>query len=664
MPIVDLVTAFSHCTILSCHKVRPQLLPSAMATRPPPSFVDLATAYSQKDKALSVMGVVVDHLPAAKSAGTDHVITFTIQDPFWVSGLGLKVRYFHREMERLPAIEKNGDVVLLRNIKIKPYRGAWVGISNSSTSCAILPEALLPTNPGQLPAEGIKAKTSLSAPSPTRLETEYAIYLCNSKRGSFLAPPPAPTSLQLTSIVEAAGGAPAKRRTKFSLLQDLSLPEDQARHVFADLLGEVRKVYENDFCVELSITDYTKNEALYNYPYGCNDHGTEGDEFGYMAKKQGAWPGPWGKMTMNVRLWDAHASFARDEVKLGSFVFLRNVQIGTGKDGGYSMEGKLRGDRNDPERVGVEICRPRDADRDEHMRELLGRKREYEIKAKSEHKEFIRDASMGSKKRLTLERKPSDSGSSKKKSKSQRKKERKAAQTAARLGTIDVNGGKRFESNAHVRCQKMDVPLKSVDEIMDPEILRRKTPSGNDFFLPFQNCCYHAKVRVVDFLPNDLAHFAVPYRASDYAVLSDHADSEDSDVEMYEDGDVMWQWRFYLIVEDATSPATTGHERIQMPLLVADQDGEGLLDMEASDLTRDPKKLAQVREKLFVLWGDLQEQKEAKEDSDSLVDIKPSAKPFECLIKEYGIPARDEDGHTKGQLEFDRMFRLWGATVK
>jgi protection of telomeres protein 1 len=638
------------------------LLPT-MALSPPAGFVDLTTAYSQKDKALNVMGVVVDHLPAAKSGGPDFIITFTIHDPSWTDGLGLKFAFFHKLSERLPAIETNGDVVLLRNIKVKNYRGGWIGISNSTTTWAVFPENLLPESSDQLSSGGINVKKSPSAASPTQLETEYAVHLCNSRRGTFALPPP-PTSLQLASITKEAGIVPAKRREKFSLIQDLSLPEQGTGFVFADLLGEVRKSFENDFCVELSITDYTTNKALYNYAYGCDEDGTEGDQFGYLVGKQKTWPGPWGKMTMNVRMWDAHANFARSHVKLGDFIFLRNVHIGTGKDGKHYMEGKLRGDPNDLDRVGVKVYRPRDGERDVRMKELLARKRDYEIKAKREHKEFVRDASKMPKKRLDSETGQPDSGSRKTKSNKERKMERKLAKASTGLDTLALTEAKKLESNGHVRCQNVNVPLKSTEEIMDPEILRRKTPSGNDFYLPFQNCCYHSKVRVVDYLPNDIANFACPYRTSDYDILSENEGFEGSDMDTDEDGDVKWEWRFYLIVEDATSPATAGQPKVQMPLLVADTDGDFLLDMEASDLRKDPRKLAQVREKLFVLWGDLQEQKETTGNPDLAANIKPSAKPFECLIKEYGIPARDEHGHLKGPLEFDRVFRLWGATVK
>src|ERR1700733_4495309 len=439
-----------------------------MALSPPAGFVDLTTAYSQKDKALNVMGVVVDHLPAAKSGGPDFIITFTIYDPSWTDGLGLKFSFLHKLRERLPTIETNGDVVLLRNIEVKYYRGGGIGISNSATTWVVFPENLLPGSTDQLSSGETNVKKSPSAASPTRLETEYAVHLCNSRRGTFALPPP-PTSLQVASIAKEAGIVPTKRREKFSLIQDLSLPEQGTGLVFADLLGEVRKSFENDFCVELSITDYTTNKALYNYAYGCDEDGTEGDQFGYLMGKQKTWPGPWGKMTMNVRMWDAHANFARSHVKLGDFVFLRNVHVGTGKDGKHYMEGKLRGDPNDLDRVGVKVYRPRDAERDVRMKELLARKRDYEIKAKREHKEFVRDASKMPKRRLDSETGQPDSGPRKMKSNKERKMERKLAKASAGLDTLALTEAKKLESNGHVRCWNVNVPLKSTEEIMDPE---------------------------------------------------------------------------------------------------------------------------------------------------------------------------------------------------
>ena len=169
---------------------------------------------------------------------------------------------------------------------------------------------------------------------------------------------------------------------------------------------------------------------------------------------------------------------------------------------------------------------------------------------------------------------------------------------------------------------------------------------------------------MVDFFPDDIADFAAPHRSSDYEVLSDYEESECSDIETSGTGDLQWEWRFFLLVEDAGPAPANGQQRAQMQLLVAEQDGDYLLDMEASDLHQDPQQVARLREKLFVLWGDLQERKEAVAEGETITSVKPLAKPFECLIKEYGVPARTEGCKAEEVSDFERMFRIWGTSVK
>ena len=210
---------------------------------------------------------------------------------------------------------------------------------------------------------------------------------------------------------------------------------------------------------------------------------------------------------------------------------------------------------------------------------------------------------------------------------------------------------------------KVEIPCKSIYQIIDPRILARKTSKGNAFFLPFQNCRYKSQVRVVDFFPNDLADFAVPSRDSHYDMLSDQDDS-DSEVDMTQlnDRDVRWKWRFFLVVEDASR--APDQQPARMELLVFDDEGEYLLNMDPCNLRKNPKALARLKEKLFVLWGDLQELKEEATLSQDIRDLKPHARPFECLISEYGIEARDENGIKKDNGEYERVFHLSGTTIK
>lgn len=117
------------------------------------------------------------------------------------------------------------------------------------------------------------------------------------------------------------------------------------------------------------------------------------------------------------------------------------------------------------------------------------------------------------------------------------------------------------------------------------------TPSGTTYQLPFQNVRTRASVRVVDYFPKNLADFAVACKVSEYDVLSDN-DSADSDVEtdenwrQWDEGhgwggvEVRWEWRFYLLLEDAKCSSADG-KNTRLRALVADQDAVMLLKMDA-----------------------------------------------------------------------------------
>lgn len=96
-------------------------------------------------------------------------------------------------------------------------------------------------------------------------------------------------------------------------------------------------------------------------------------------------------------------------------------------------------------------------------------------------------------------------------------------------------------------------------------------------------------------------------------------------------------------------------------------------------LRRHPDRLNELREKLFILWGDLEERKNASPDGRIDLSVTPSSKPFTCCVKEYGVRCgcdvslheRDEDamtddedgGHKSGCLGWERRFALHGTTI-
>ncbi|RAL59284.1 hypothetical protein DID88_006997 [Monilinia fructigena] len=93
-------------------------------------------------------------------------------------------------------------------------------------------------------------------------------------------------------------------------------------------------------------------------------------------------------------------------------------------------------------------------------------------------------------------------------------------------------------------------------------------------------------------------------------MLSDYSGSEDNDPEEYfKNSKKKWEWRFALVVEDANPDAP----KDRVTLIVGNYAAQTLLNLreDACDLRTNPEVLSNLKETLFKLWGDLEEQKSA-----------------------------------------------------
>ena len=91
-----------------------------------------------------------------------------------------------------------------------------------------------------------------------------------------------------------------------------------------------------------------------------------------------------------------------------------------------------------------------------------------------------------------------------------------------------------------------------------------------------------------------------------------------------------------------------------------------------TDLREDATLLNQLREKLYILWGDLEEQKRQEDtgerkakrkklDSEDEETQKPSNLPFSCCLQEYG--ALREGGRADEVTDWERQFMISGVTI-
>lgn len=101
-----------------------------------------------------------------------------------------------------------------------------------------------------------------------------------------------------------------------------------------------------------------------------------------------------------------------------------------------------------------------------------------------------------------------------------------------------------------------------------------------------------------------------------------------------------------------------------------------------NSLRQNPAVLSDLREKLFILWGDLEERKRAintaacnnagsNDDPNPDLNkqiIPASTKPFICCIKEFGVKSSlrsDEGSSANDECRFgwERRFCMFGTTI-
>lgn len=254
-----------------------------------------------------------------------------------------------------------------------------------------------------------------------------------------------------------------------------------------------------------------------------------------------------------------------------------------------------------------------------------------------------------------------------------------------------------------MKCENVNKGTSTVAEMLQPMFHPTVVDGENmKLRLPFVNANYRTNIRVVDFMPSNLKDFAVPKKAtSEFDVLSDNEDDSDPDSASESEGepDMMkdfttvrqWEWRFYLQLEDAAVAANQKKERVWVS--VDNQSAQCLMDLDASNLRHDSKNLEALRQKLFLLWGELEEHKLKDEEnkakslqaaqhdgppqdsSDEEEDNHRAPKeekatftnrPFSCCLRQYGVKVREHDpakADAGDGKRWQRMFGMFGTRI-
>ncbi|KAJ5945558.1 hypothetical protein N7454_002397 [Penicillium verhagenii] len=423
---------------------------------------NIAAACSSRGRN-TVVGMAVGTLSAFQTKNESYCITFELKDSDfdlqdWESSL--KIKYFNKNESHLPCV-LNNDVVLLRNIQVSLYQGRPCGIVGDRQTIlwAIFRHEEDPT----------KSPHIITGPqpfSPTAAEKKIALALLDKYT------PEVQNNTWRTGVSQQpsqiASSFQVKVKKQFlpvTLIKDLVVDQ------FTQIMGQVVKDnhYDSDKS-SIWITDYTSNDYLVDHQRNGDNTGADGDSFGYLIRSDDNWPGPWGKLTIQVTLWEPHAGWCRNNVKLGDLVLLSYVRPKNSTNG--SLEGAVHQDKKFPNKLHIRTI---SSDYDQHAKELMKRRKEYwEIhgKPKTETKH----------------------------NKKKQKNEAPAKEPRKEEGQ-KVLSSVRSRRNQHVKIRDFGIPTRSVDSVLSAATHVISLGGGISYKLPFQNVAYNVLVRVVDFFP-------------------------------------------------------------------------------------------------------------------------------------------------------------------
>ncbi|USP81978.1 uncharacterized protein yc1106_09252 [Curvularia clavata] len=584
-----------------------------------------ATSASSARSGVNLMGVITKYNGPNPTKGSDHCISFTIQDDFASGSIGaqssISGRVFKRQDQLSRISASPGDILIVRKGKLTPWKNGVDCISERDvTSITVIPSRVIPTPDLSHHYQAGKAmfcSSTSGAPQPTTAEQMAAIYMKDASR-------------EFTQQIKQHIEITAPKTKRDSLIKDLQL------NTFADVRAQVVNMYRHGMAghLDMKITDYTANEAMFYYA----DPETEA-----ALVTNSHWKGPYGYLTLSVTLYEANANWAAENLSEGDYVFIRNMRVKLSTSS--KLEGALHQDKLNPSKVDISVLKNAS-----DIAEINRRREEYE-KRRGRMTAFDK-----------LQSEPQDSSAAGLKKKRQAKKERQRAEKQAEQEELEKKGRKweadRNGLNTNVRCAHVDIKPSTISEIIhNPHLHMQTLEKMNRYTLPFVNCRYRCHVRVVDVFPPKLDLFAHSLSDPNWAKSSQK--SKTGAISTKE----RWEWGFVLLLEDAEVPRDAPSEKLRV--VVNNNAAQHLLKMNARDLNMHPNALKQLENKLFILWGNLMELKtELRAQGKDLPlprgDNRLQNKPFDTCIEEYGCEVPISEEHPFG---YQRMHQLALTTI-
>jgi protection-of-telomeres protein 1 len=289
----------------------------------------------EENAIVSLLGVIVSVKDLRKSRGTDWVLEFSIQDDFSV-GVGrdatINCRLFRPSQDMFPKITGVGDVALIRNFNLRPWGPRVDAVFVQRSGALVFPASKIPvpalSEPFQAGGQTLPYSAMYGTKDPTIQEQMAVINLKAASMGSLQQ------IQQYSSTASVRVAAPPE---KLSLIKDMDFSK------FYDVRAQVINIYYNNMgAVDLKVTDYTSNEHLFLYV------DPDDPDYGFQ---QISWKGPYGQYTISVTLYESNASWARDNLAVGDYVFIKNMR--TKLSPTNKLEGVLHQDRHRPTQVDI-----------------------------------------------------------------------------------------------------------------------------------------------------------------------------------------------------------------------------------------------------------------------------------------------------------------------
>ncbi|KAK0719820.1 hypothetical protein B0H67DRAFT_574308 [Lasiosphaeris hirsuta] len=683
---------------------------SAVASAPPPPelpprFTEIRSIIEERVSAgsfIDVVGMVKDCRLPISTRGPDFKCQLTLYD-LSTQGDQEGVAFdIFRPKTNMPQVSAR-DIILLTKVKVQ-QRGVspYSLITNRITAIRVYKADKIPEPPNYeessialIPGQGPDTLV------PTPEQNSYVTRLYHE-----IDKDQAPDVEKFQELASQS----LNIKQKFRLLQDVSEGD------FCDLIVQVaREPYDAVDKVTLYVSDYTENEKFFNYTFEGVKDLTANNPYGYTtsideASTKQEWLGPYGKRTIQLTCYEPHARCVRTDVAAGNWLYLRNVQIKYGHNGN-NLEGFMREERNAVAgKLNVDVLDITDRHgMNPNLLEAIRRYRDY-LKVKKKQIQDLnaaseagakRKASLGGEQSKNTKMRRAVKRKEKMKSKVQDAREQRQSEETQESEELQQSREPRSELglNPGVVCESYSPIISSIASILEP-MYQNVTSNGQTLKvgLPFACANYHAHVRVVDFRPNSLEDFTSCRKKSEFEVLSDNEDDDrdgsdpsDTDDSSYDRNTPrVWEWRFALQLEDVNGAGQPGQ---RLWAIIDNPSGQCLTNLDATDLRRHPDRLSMLKERMFRLWGNLEEQKiaaataaaakeKAARQGKRVVDEQPESSdvedinvkrfedvsnmPFTCCIKQYGVPLGQRNKRLAGAEEsmgWERVFGLFGTKI-